>query len=400
MPPLTSAPPAVPGAVVLGSDYRALALVRSLGRRGIPVWVLAGGDDRLAAVSRYAMNTVELPDGDEPVRDLLLELSERRGLAGWVLFPTSDEAATLVADAHEHLAGCYALTSPPWGTLRWARDKLLSYQLAESLGLGYPRTWTAATAAEAAELDVPFPVIIKPSVKTGLNALTAAKAWRVDDRDQLARRFGEAAALVDPSHLMVQELIPGRGADQLSYAALCEHGRPLAGLTARRSRQYPADFGRASTFVETVVAADVEEAARAFLAEARFDGLVEVEFMRDPRDGVLRLLDVNPRVWGWHGLCPPAGVDFPYLAFLHALGKPLPRVQARAGVRWLRWTTDLPTSAREIVRGNLGLRPYLGTLMRRHESATFAWDDLRPALSELPMLARTLIRRKRDAGIV
>jgi len=173
-------------------------------------------------------------------------------------------------------------------SVRWARDKLLSYQLAESLGLGYPRTWTAATAAEAAELDVPFPVIIKPSVKTGLNALTAAKAWRVDDRDQLARRFGEAAALVDPSHLMVQELIPGRGADQLSYAALCEHGRPLAGLTARRSRQYPADFGRASTFVETVVAADVEEAARAFLAEARFDGLVEVEFMRDPRDGVLR----------------------------------------------------------------------------------------------------------------
>ena len=44
--------------------------------------------------------------------------------------------------------------------------------------------------------------------------------------------------------IMIQELVPGSGESQLSYAALAEHGRPLASLTARRVRQIPMDFLR------------------------------------------------------------------------------------------------------------------------------------------------------------
>ena len=107
---------------------------------------------------------------------------------------------------------------------------------------------------------------------------------------------------------MIQELIPGSGRDgdgeQLSYAALCRRGAPLAQVVAaRRTRQYPPDFGRASTFVETIEEPEVEEMSRRLLGHLGFDGLVEVEFKRDPRDGELKLLDINPRVWGWHTLC-------------------------------------------------------------------------------------------------
>jgi predicted ATP-grasp superfamily ATP-dependent carboligase len=384
------------GAVVVGSDYRALAVVRSLGRRGVSVWVLTGGDDRLAAASRYAVRRLPLRGADDEERcSFLMDMADREGLKDWVLFPTSDEAAMLIGRHHRRLRSVYALTSPPWRTLRWAHDKLLTYRLAASLGMSYPRTWTPTSALEVDDLDVPFPAIIKPSVKEQFNPLTAAKAWRVDSREQLRDRFVEAARLADPRTLMIQELIPRRGAEQLSYAALCDSGRPLASVSARRVRQYPAEFGRASTYVETIVAPDVEELATRFLEAARFDGLVEVEFMRDPRDGCLKLLDVNPRVWGWHGLCAGAGVDFPHLAYLHAQSHPVPATRAKAGVRWLRLSTDLPTSLREVVRGNLRAGPYLRTLCSSHESATFARDDPRPALVELPMLAGTLIRRVR-----
>ena len=43
-----------PGALVLAADYRGLGVVRSLGRRGIPVCVLTAADERLAGASRYA----------------------------------------------------------------------------------------------------------------------------------------------------------------------------------------------------------------------------------------------------------------------------------------------------------------------------------------------------------
>src|SRR5213082_1776829 len=76
------------GALVLGADYRALGVVRSLGRRGIPVWVLHGPDEhRLAATSRYARRRVQWPDGDDDDRSRLLRgLAERHQLQGWVLF--------------------------------------------------------------------------------------------------------------------------------------------------------------------------------------------------------------------------------------------------------------------------------------------------------------------------
>ena len=61
---------------------------------------------------------------------------------------------------------------------------------------------------------------------------------------------------------MIQELIPGGGETQFSYGAICENGRVLASVVARRTRQYPVDFGRSSSFVETVDAPAVEQAAR------------------------------------------------------------------------------------------------------------------------------------------
>lgn len=389
------------GAVVLGSDYRGLAVVRSLGRRGIPVWVLTSGDDVLGAKSRYAVRQLPLEgDSEDERRAFLVDLADRHRLEDWVLFPTADETAALIGRAHELLQSRYTLMSPSWQMLRWAYDKRLTYRLAESLSLPYPRTWAAASAAEASALDLEFPVIVKPAIKEELNALTAAKAWRADDRGQLRERFSKAAELLDAQLLMIQEVVPGGGADQFSYAALCDRGRPLASVTARRTRQYPVDFGRASTYVETIDAPEVAELSERFLAEIEFDGLVEVEFKRDPRDGELKLLDVNARVWGWHSLCQRAGVDFPYLAYQLARSEPVPPTSPRTGVRWLRLSTDLPTSLREIAHGNLKPGPYLRTIFSAHESAIFARDDLRPALSEVPMMVRTLVRRLHHADTV
>src|ERR671926_422824 len=117
-----------------------------------------------------------------------------------------------------------------------------------------------------------------------MNAFTVAKAWPVTDRASLLARYDEARRLIDPALIMVQELIPGGGAEQLSFAALCVRGEPVATLVARRMRQWPMDFGRASTFVETIDAPDVERAARTVIEALHFDGLVEIEFKRDARD--------------------------------------------------------------------------------------------------------------------
>jgi predicted ATP-grasp superfamily ATP-dependent carboligase len=160
------------------------------------------------------------------------------------------------------------------------------------------------------------------------------------------------------------------------------------------------DFGRASTFVETAELPEVEEPARKLLERIGYTGLVEVEFKRDPRDGKCKLLDVNPRVWGWHTLCARAGIDFTYLAWQLAHGEAVPASTARLGVRWSRLSTDLPAVVSEIRSGRLSVRDYLRSLRGPREHAIFARDDLLPGLLELPLLASVLARRlARGSGV-
>src|SRR5438552_1593302 len=302
------------GALITGADYRGLGVVRSLGRRGIPVCVLKRPGHRLAAVSKYARNSEVWPSGDEARGvDFLLDLAGRKGLKGWVLIPTDDEVVGLVARHHDVLAKQFRLTVPPWGKLSWFCDKRQLNKLARELKVDQPWTVYPRDREEVTQLRCSFPLIIKPALREAYNPLTAAKAWRVDDRASLIARYDEARSMIAPELIMIQEVIQGWGEAQFSYAALCQDGRPLASVVARRTRQYPMDFGQFSTYVETIDDPGIVQPSVRLLEAARYTGLVEVEFKRDPRDGSFKVLDVNPRVWGWHTLGSRVGVDFSYL---------------------------------------------------------------------------------------
>ncbi|MGG2473824.1 ATP-grasp domain-containing protein, partial [Rhizobium sp. BR5] len=147
--------------------------------------------------------------------------------------------------------------------------------------------------------------------------------------------FADASGEIGPDNVVVQELIPGGGESQFSYAALWLNGEPVAEFTARRARQYPVDFGYTSTCVEVVDNRQAIEAARKILKSVGHSGLVEVEFKLDGRDGELKLLDVNPRPWSWFGLCSAAGIDLGGLLWRVANDMPTGQsFDARQGASW------------------------------------------------------------------
>ena len=376
------------GALVMGADYRALGVVRSLGRQRIPVWVIKQGGHLVAAASRYVTRRVAWPPGEDKKKiDLLLNLSVKNDLKGWALIPTDDYAVTLASVYHDLLSEQYRVTVPRWEELRWACDKRLLHEVATKVGIHQPWTCRFSTEKELASLDCPFPVILKPAIRHKPSSLSIPKAWRADDREALLACFREASSFIPPGDLIVQEMIPGGGETQFSYAALCKDGFSLASVMARRLRQYPKDFGQFSTFVETVDEPQVAESAERLLAATRFTGLVEVEFKKDPRNGQLKVLDTNPRVWGWHTLCTRAGVDFSYLLWLLARGGSIPRLRGRPGERWVHRTADLRVAVEEILSGGLSITSFLRSIRRPVESAIFSWDDPLPGFLDLPLFA-------------
>src|SRR5713101_432182 len=376
------------GALVLGGNLNGLTIARSLGRRGVPVWIATTPNIKLASCSRYTRKTLPWPDGEPGGQvEYLLRVAERYGLDQWVLFPTSDESAALLSKSHAALSRRFRVSTPTWDVLRWAYDKRLTYQIASNEQVDYPLTFYAATEEDLEAVACTFPAILKPATHASVNRFTAEKAWRVTNRQELLARYREARELIPPDLILIQEMIPGGGESQFSYAALCYKGEPIASLTARRTRQYPIDFGYSSSFVETLDVPEIVAPSERLLTAIRYTGIVEVEYKFDVRDGRYKLLDINPRLWTWSPLGGRAGMDFPYLLWKMMQGMPVAQQTAPAGVRWVRMSTDVPAAFQEMLRGRLNLRSYLRSLRGPLQFALITADDPLPGLMDLPIFA-------------
>jgi len=376
------------GALVIGGNLNGLSIARSLGRHGVPVWVTTPPSMKLASFSRYTLRTLPWPDGDsEAQAAYLLELAERHHLDQWVLFPTSDESAAVLSKFHAPLSRRFRVSTPTWDVLRWAYDKRLTYRLAAEQQVDLPSTIYPASEADLETVTCEFPAILKPATHATMNRFTADKAWPVANRQELLARYREARELIPPDLILVQELIPGGGESQFSYAALCCGGLPIASLTARRTRQYPIDFGYSSSLVETLDIPEIVAPSRRLLAAIRYTGIVEVEYKLDARNGRYKLLDINPRLWTWSPLGGRAGTDFPYLLWQMMVGRPVAKQTGRTGVRWVRMSTDVPAAFHEMFRGRLSPGAYLRSLRGPVEFALMAADDPLPGLLDLPLFA-------------
>ena len=377
-------PGAVPGALIVGGAHVSVAVARSLGRHGIPVWLLA--NHPLPKFSRYVQRRFDWPGADHPNGvSSILDVATQNRLSGWVLIAAGDQDMQLIAQNHALLSTRFRVATPTWDTIQWVYDKRFTYQRAATLGIDFPSSFHPRGIDEVARLDCRFPVILKPAYRKGTDEFTRAKAWKAETREALLELYARAAALVGDDAIIVQEWIPGSGGAQFSYAGLMLRGEPVASLVARRTRQYPIEFGRSSTFVETIEQAEVEELAWRFLKSIDYTGVVEVEFKYDRRDGRYKLLDVNGRFWTWCGIGARAGVDFPYLAWRQAIGESVSPCRAQPGIGWVHAFRDIMAVYEEYTKGELRVRGYLNSLRKPLSFASLSLDDPLPALVELPV---------------
>jgi predicted ATP-grasp superfamily ATP-dependent carboligase len=182
------------GALVVGGDHPGLGIARSLGRRGIPVYVI---DDQhsVSLFSRYTQKVLRAKDlrDERKTVDAVLEAGRKFGLKGWVLFPTRDETVAAFSRYRSELAEVFKVTTPQWEIVRWAWDKKNTYDLALELGIPVPQTWNPRSASDLDALHDRLPLAIKPAIKENFFYATGAKAWRANTVEQLKHYFQKAA---------------------------------------------------------------------------------------------------------------------------------------------------------------------------------------------------------------
>jgi D-aspartate ligase len=342
-----------------------LAAIRSLGRHGLRVLAVDNRTYALGFRSRYAEPRLA-PD---PIDDEDGYIAAFKAIADETedvlpVFPTHDEHLNALARHAGELGGRYRFPFPSWDVLESIQSKRHQLDTAEAIGFPIPRTFhpRSAEEAQAAGAELGFPLIVKPAANVGFRRTHNVQLFRCENASELARAYEEAA----PYEPMVQELIPG-GAEAMytlgSY--LSADGEALGLFSGRKVRQ-TRGFTGVARVGEAVWVDEVVEQGLALLRALSFHGISQVEMIRDPRDGRYKLIEVNPRLWQWHGLAAACGVDLPWIAYRDLIGDPLPPVLSHASGR--RWAITVMAGASHAVQR----RPYV--------DAVFARDDPKPAL--------------------
>jgi len=385
-----------PPAIVLVSDRaHGLALVRSLGRQGIPVVALnrTYGPGRH---SRYALN-VDLPaDFDHAA---LLGLLDRIGPAlphKPFVVPASDQFALFIARNRATLSRHYSFVVVDTATAELIANKRTQYEYAETAKVPLPRTVHVATIddVERARDIVAYPCIIKP---------VYSDLWREYRDLQGLHQWKKLAVVASPQELLdayrrmsesgleflLQEFVPGDD-DQIFnvFFYLDQDSNVLAALARQKLRQWPVEQG-SGCYLVSVHAPELIRQATTLLQSLDYCGLADVEFKRDARDGQYKLMEINIRCATHVSMAIDLGMDFPYIAYRHALGLPVTVDEDyEAGRYWLDIGQDFRSFLYSRVRGRIGLGAWLASVMRARSFAYFASDDLKPWLARLWELAR------------
>jgi predicted ATP-grasp superfamily ATP-dependent carboligase len=321
-----------------GGTRPALAITRSLGRRGHAVVVAASRLPSLAQTSRYCTARVAHPDpGDDEAGavDALCAAVAAHGID--VIVPVTDIAVSLVTRHRGRFEPRCRVPFAPAETIARANDKAALMARAAALGVPVPRGWTLAAPGAPVPSDLPFPLVVKPHrsrVRTASGWLACAvrhAATPAALEADLQRRAAEEFPL------LLQERIGGVG---LGVFACYRQGRPLAWFSHRRVREKPP-WGGVSVLSESVVVPPrARDYAERLLADLAWDGVAMVEFKHDPRDDEPKLMEINPRFWGSLQLAIDAGVDFPALLVEPSIAAAPPAYTAGVRSRWFWGDVD------------------------------------------------------------
>lgn len=329
--------------LVLDANQRsALAIIRSLGRRGLKVVAGDHHASSLGAASRYAAESVRYPD---PATSPDAFVSELRALAARLAVDTivpATDSTTMLLVSQPDLSKFARVAVPAALSYETLTDKARLLELAGRLGIAAPVTEVAETAAEAlnAARRIGFPVVLKPGRSRYLKGdrVLSTGVQIVGDPAALTQALQHQEWL-GAVPCLVQQFVPGHGAGIFS---LFGPSGAIAWFAHRRIREKPP-AGGVSVLSESVPVDPVMQSATAKLLGATgWTGVAMVEF-RIAGDGTPYLMEVNGRFWGSLQLAIDCGVDFPWLLYQLTHGMtvtpPRPYVVGRR-LRWLMGDLD------------------------------------------------------------
>ncbi|WP_193107254.1 carboxylate--amine ligase [Brachybacterium sp. FME24] len=310
--PFAAAPTPGVDLVLLGGDIGIYALARAFHERYGTIATVVTRKVAGPVADSQILRTVELgmaATEDEMIQALLkvgADKASRPGGTRPVLLANADFLVALLAAHREQLGELFHLPLLDDDVLRAVADKATFSETCLEIGVPTPRTvvldFAGGDAPEVPDLEhLGWPLVAKASRSSAYNAVSfpgKRKVFEIADRAQLVDLVERLTTAGYRDRFVVQEMIPGDDTSMLSVTAYVDTAGKvtlLGGAQVLLEEHTPGALGNPAAMFTTDLP-EVFEQSVLFLEHTGYRGYANFDVKIDPRDGVAKFFEVNPRI--------------------------------------------------------------------------------------------------------
>ncbi len=353
------------GVLIIDGHIQALALTRSLGEKGIPVFIVDRNKHGVARYSKYCSKFFKCPDYLSPeFVPFLMKLGEVENLNNWLILPCDDHIVKTLSEHKKTLQEIYKIATVDERVLKNIINKRNLFDIASSIGLPviktiYPDDWVVHSQMLN---SLRFPLLVKGIEGQTFYKKAQRKAFKVLDINELNQVLVNLSDALKLDEIMIQEMIPlSIDTKVISFTSFSVEGEIKAYWIGQKIREHPIYFGTATCSM-SIHNEELPLLAKSILSSLAYDGVCEIEFLLDSRDGKYYIIEINPRTWLWVGLAKACGVDYANLLYNHAneIEQSYPNNYSE-NVYWKNEITDFIFSMMGIMQRKISFSKYLKT---------------------------------------
>lgn len=263
--------------------------------------------------SRYIHEKIQMTSEDEKAKiDELIKIIKEKDI--FTIIPFGDASAELLSKYKDIFAQHVKLTIPDHDIFMAAYDKNKLMTLCRKKNYPHPLTIDLSKLTDNKDLiEFPYPALIKPNITTGGRGMTLVNSYDEykDKIESIKLKYGDC-------HL--QQFIPAGGKQIKVQLFVDKRNNQNIGSVIWKQRFYPEKGGSSCCNI-TINAPELVELCGSVLRDLAWEGFADFDLIEDPRDGQLKIMEINPRFPACLKSATESGIDYANILVDYTLGK-------------------------------------------------------------------------------
>lgn len=285
-----------------GGGTQTLPIAKSIFQRGHSVHIFYEHKLTYGYATRYATRKTQSPSIREEMNYLAFFKDYVERYAIDTVIPMSDASATFLSRHKSTLLQLCKFIIPDYPVYMKGYDKNQLMAVCKANGIPHPKTIDLSVEGLTNVDDSIFPAILKPNLTTGGRGMKI-----LSNRQELERVYEDNVRQFGNCHL--QEFVAS-GGHQFKVQIFIDANGQVAGASSMvKQRFYPVSGG-SSCFNTTLENDHLVDICHQVLSQIGWVGFADFDLIEDPKDGVIKIMEINPRIPACVKSAVMSGVDY------------------------------------------------------------------------------------------